>query len=161
MVALKRYFDRTKTDSAEKALDSIARTAHALDLGIASVNRIMAEYNRDPSSIEVDQFQRGHPPLILTGSLQALTRDYVRAANYQGKHITIEMLSQYLTGNNKETDFSTRTLGRALDRWGFTYGKGPRSQHLKEKDHVIAARRRYLREMRANRNGNKLSCLCT
>lgn len=43
-----------------------------------------------------------------------------------------------------EQEFSVRTLGRALDRWGFTFGKGVRSQRLKEKDHVIAARRRYL-----------------
>lgn len=156
-VALKEYFDRTRNDIAEKELDSVEKTAHALDLGIATVKRIMAEYKREPTSIEADQFQRGRPPRILTESLQALVRDYVRAANYQGKHITLEMLSKYLAENNKESDFSTRTLGRALDRWGFTYGKGTRSQHLKEKDYVVAARRRYLREMRANRNGNKLS----
>jgi transposase len=46
-----------------------------------------------------------------------------------------------------------RTLGRALDRWGFTFGKGTRAPHLKEKDHVVAARQRYLRAKRANRQG--------
>jgi hypothetical protein len=56
---------------------------------------------------------------------------------------------------NKDERFSIRTLGWALDNWGFTFGKGTRSQHLKEKDHVIAARRRYLREKRANRIGNE------
>jgi hypothetical protein len=47
-----------------------------------------------------------------------------------------------------------RTLGRALARWGFTFGQGTRAQHLKEKDHVVAARQRYLREKRANRQGD-------
>ena len=156
VVAVKGYFDRTKKDADEKQLNSIERTAHALEIGVATVNRIMAEYNKNPSSIEIDQFQRGHPPRIITESLQTLTRDYVRAANYEGKHITLDMLSKHLSEYNKENTFSIRTLGRALDRWGFTFGKGTRSQHLKEKDHVIAARRRYLREMRGNRKGNKI-----
>jgi hypothetical protein len=47
-----------------------------------------------------------------------------------------------------------RTLGRTLDRWGFTFGKGTRSQHLKEKDPVVAARQRDLRAKRANRRGD-------
>jgi len=41
-----------------------------------------------------------------------------------------------------------------LDRWGFEFGKGKRTQHLKEKDYVIAARHRYLRKMRSNRLGS-------
>jgi len=42
------------------------------------------------------------------------------------------------------------TLARTLNRWGFEFGKGTRSQHLKEKDHVVVARRKYLRKKRAN-----------
>lgn len=155
IVCLKKYFDRTTGDDEEKTLTSIEKTAHALDVGVATVKRIMADYNRDPNSIEKDHFRRGHPPLIIADSLQSLTRDYVRNANREGKHITLEMLSKHLLENNIDNAFSIRTLGRALDRWGFTFGKGTRSQHLKEKDHVIAARRRYLREKLANRSGNK------
>lgn len=58
--------------------------------------------------------------------------------------LTLEMLCQHIKVMKTEQEFSVRTLGRALDRWGFTFGKGVRSQRLKEKDHVIAARRRYL-----------------
>ena len=152
---MKKYFDRTKKDAAENAISPIQKTSHALDVGLATVNRVMAEYNRDTTSIEVDQFQRGKPPYIMADSLQVLVRDYVRAANVEGKHITLEMLSKHLSKCNNEKDFSIRTVGRALDRWGFTFGKGSRSQHLKEKDHVITARRRYLREMRLNRKGNQ------
>lgn len=43
------------------------------------------------------------------------------------------------------------TLARTLNRWGFEFGQGVRSQHLKEKDYVIAARQRYLRIKRSNR----------
>jgi transposase len=65
------------------------------------------------------------------------------------------MLSDYLEQQGIENNFCVRTLGRALDRWGFTFGQGIRTQHLKEKDYVITARRRYLRKIRSNRNGDR------
>jgi transposase len=46
------------------------------------------------------------------------------------------------------------TLSRTLDRWGFEFGKGVRTQHLKEKDYIVAARHRYLRRIRSNRKPN-------
>ena len=155
IVSVKKYFDRIKDDEAEQELTSVEKTAHALNLGVASIKRVMSDYNRDPTLIEIGQFKRGRPALILPDSLQMITRDYVRKANQEGKYITLEMLSTYILTYNPDENFSIRTLGRALDRWGFTYGKGTRSQHLKEKDHVIAARRRYLREMKQNRSKNK------
>jgi hypothetical protein len=53
-----------------------------------------------------------------------------------------------------DLDCSVRTLGRTLERGGLTFGKGPRAQHLQEKDHVVAARHRYLRDTRAHRQGD-------
>ena len=47
--------------------------------------------------------------------------------------------------------FHVTTLARTLDRWGFEFGKGVRTQHLKEKDRMVAARQRYLRKIRGNR----------
>jgi transposase len=64
------------------------------------------------------------------------------------------MLAEHLKEEGCDANFSVRTLGRTLDRWGFTFGKGTRSQHLKEKDHVVAARQRYLRAKRAHRRGD-------
>lgn len=104
--------------------------------------------------MDAESFRRGHPPRIIADTSQALIRDYVRQANQEGRYITLEMLSDYLKQNGCEQDFSIRTLGRTLDRWGFTFGKGTRSQHLKEKDYVIVARRKYLREKRLNRQGD-------
>jgi hypothetical protein len=43
-------------------------------------------------------------------------------------------------------------LKTCVQRWGFTYGTGKRRSALKERDYVVLARRRYLRQKRANRN---------
>jgi transposase len=56
---------------------------------------------------------------------------------------------------NLKDEFHIATLSRALERWGFEFGKGTRTQHLKEKDYIIAARHRYLRKIRKNRINNE------
>ena len=154
-LCVKKYFDRTKdyNSSEEQERTSVEKTADALDVGVSTVKRVMADYNQDPNLLDKKSPHRGHPPRIIEDSLQTVTRKYVRKANYEGSHITLEMLSDYLKKKGCEQDFSIRTLGRTLERWGFTFGKGTRSQHLKEKDHVVIARRKYLREKRANRRG--------
>ena len=65
------------------------------------------------------------------------------------------MIFEHFKDKISEPNFDIKTLARALDRWGFVFAKGRRTQHLNEKDHVIAARRKYLREKRANRKGNQ------
>jgi len=153
IVCVKKYFDRTWDDLKEQDCTSVERVANALEVGVTTVKRVMADYNRNPDLLE-QSLPRGHPPQIIADSLQAITREYIRQTNLEGRHISLEMLSDYLKQQGAEQSFSIRTLGRTLDRWGFTFGKGTRSQHLKEKDHVIAARRKYLREKRANRLGD-------
>jgi len=153
IVILKGYFDRTRDDIEEQVVTAAQRVANALGVGIATVKRVMADYNRGVGFADQENFHKGRPQRVLSDSMQAVTRDYVRKANREGKHITLEMLCQHLEATKPEQEFSIRTLGRALDRWGFTFGKGTRSQRLKEKDHVVAARQRYLRRKRANRKG--------
>jgi transposase len=157
IVLVKDYFDRTKGDLHEQEGSSVERAANALGVGLATVKRVMADSKRSPGWLIQDEFiHRGRPPRVISDSLQTKTREYVRQANREGLHITLEMLSEYLKKESGDADFSIRTLGRALDRWGFTFGKGTRSQHLKEKDHVVAARHRYLREKRSNRKGDEV-----
>jgi len=128
-----------------------------LNLGVVTVKRVMADYNRDPKSVEQEAMRRGRQKRAISDSVEAIARQYIREANQDGLHITLETLSSYLEEHKPEISFSVRTLGRALDRWGFVFGKGTRSQHLKEKDRVVAARQRYLREKRGNRNaGNAI-----
>ena len=154
-VSVKEYFDRNKWPSAEP---SVKRTADALGIGVATVKRIMADYNRDPKLLDEPRKMRGRPVHAVSASHQESVRSYIRASNSKGNHITLKDIRSFLEKENTDESFHKTTLARTLNRWGFEFGKGTRSQHLKEKDHVIAARQRYLREMRNNRtSGNNLN----
>ena len=154
-VSVKQYFDRNKLTSAEPSVKS---TADALGIGVATVKRIMADYNRDPNLLDELTTVRGRPVHAVSASHQESVRSYIRAANSKGKHITLADICSFLKKENIDETFHKTTLARTLNRWGFEFGKGTRSQHLKEKDHVIAARQRYLREMRNNRtSGDNLN----
>ncbi len=153
IVSLKEYFDRTKNDLQEQSSPSVQKVANAFGFGIATIKRTMADYSRGVNFDEVEKVFRGRPQRVLSESTQTIVRDYIRKANKEGAYITLEMLCQHLEEVVPKQEFSVRTLGRALDRWGFTFGKGVRTQRFKEKDHVVAARQRYLRRKIANRKG--------
>ena len=72
----------------------------------------------------------------------------------------METLQKFLHEKAPQESFPVSTLARTLDRWGFEFGKGTRTQHLKEKGHVVAARQVYLRKIRNNRvpNSKKTKC---
>lgn len=159
IVAVKGYFDRCKQSPGEEEGTTIAqRTADALDIGIATVRRVMADYNRKPDFTDKDKVvYRGRPSRSIPESLQTITRQYIRSANQNGTHVTVEMLCKHLKNETTDQNFHVRTMSRTLNLWGFTFGKGTRSQHLKEKDYVVAARQRYLRRKLANRSrGNTI-----
>ena len=147
-VSAKQYFDRNKLTPSEP---SVKRTADALGIGTATVKRIMADYNRDPGLLDKPAKLRGRPIYAVSVSYQESTRSYIRTANKKGEHITLALIKNFLEEEYPSETFNKATLARTLNRWGFEFGQGIRSQHLKEKDHVIAARQRYLREMRSNR----------
>ncbi len=148
VVSVKQYFDSTNFQPVES---SVKRTAEALGIGIATVKRIMADYKRDPKILDKPSKIRGRPTHTINVSYQEIVRTYIRAANKNGEYITLENIRDFLEENSTEEPFHISTLARTLNRWGFEFGKGTRSQHLKEKDYVIAARQRYLRKMRDNR----------
>jgi len=152
VVSIKQYFDQNELKPME---GSAKRTADALGIGIASVKRIMANYNRDPKLLDEPSKLRGRPAHAVSNSHQEAVRAYIRSANSRGEYITLSNIKDFLDEDSTDESFHIRTLGRTLNRWGFEFGKGTRSQHLKEKDHVIAARRRYLRIMRSNRLAKK------
>lgn len=127
-------------------------TADALSLGLATVNRVMASYHKDPNSINNPPQIRGRPVHAVDASHQEIVRAYIREANQEGCHITLESIRDFLQEKSSTESFHISTLARTLDRWGFEFGKGTRTQHLKEKDYIITARRRYLRKMRSNRS---------
>ena len=150
VVSVKLYFDSIKIKPKEL---SVKRTADAVGIGIASVKRIMAAYNKDPKSLDVPTKMRGRPAHLVGETNQEIVRNYVRTANQNGEYITLGGIKEFLIKNSLDDEsFHIATLARTLNRWGYEFGKGTRSQHLKEKDYVIVARQRYLRKMRANRN---------
>lgn len=147
-VSVKHYFDQTEIEPNKP---SVNRAADALGIGVATVKRIMADYNRDPSLLDFPGKKRGHPVYAVNISYQEAVRTYIRIANIEGRHVTLADIQGFLKEKYGDDSFHKATLARTLNRWGFEFGKGIRTQHLKEKDHVVAARRRYLREKKVNR----------
>jgi transposase len=151
VVSATQYFDRNRSEFG--SLDSAAQiTADALGIGLATVNRVMASYRKDPDSIKNLPQLRGRPSYSVDVTHQEAVRNYIRNANLEGRHITLESIRSFLNEiSSTEESFHISTLARTLDRWGFEFGKGIRSQYLKEKDHIVLARQNYLRKMRRNR----------
>jgi transposase len=92
---------------------------------------------------------KGRPSHAIDGSHEEVVRGFIRTANQQGQYITLSSISELIRDKEPDTEFHPVTLARTLDRWGFEFGKGKRSQHLKEKDEIIACRQKYLRRIRA------------
>jgi len=152
IVSIKHYFDRNDKIIVKPSAE---RTADATGFGVATVKRIMADYNRDPNLLDKSPSIRGRRSYAVSISHQEQMRQYVREANQKGEYITLATIRDFLQEINQDESFHIATLARTLDRWGFEFGKGTRTQHLKEKDHVIAARQRYLRRKRSNRVSKK------
>jgi transposase len=148
VVSVKQYFDRNKFQPSEP---STKRTAEALGIGQATVKRVMADYSRDPSLLDEPSKNRGRPAHAVSMSYQESVRTFIRSANKNGEYITLSAIRDFLKEEFGGETFHIATLARTLSRWGFEFGQGTRSQHLKEKDHVIAARQRYIRKKRNNR----------
>lgn len=151
IVSVKQYFDRNKADFGQTEL-SAQMTADALGIGAATVHRVMADYNKDPSLLDKVTQRRGRPSYSVNASHETAVRSFIREANQQGRYITLNIIRDFLNKRDSDQPFHIATLARTLDRWGFTFGKGTRTQHLKEKDYVIAARQRYLRKKISNRS---------
>lgn len=151
IVSLKKYFDSNKRSFGVK--DSSAEmTADALGFGLVTVRRVLTSFRKDPDSIYDMPKPKGRPERSIDDSHQQAVRAFVREVNSNGNYITLEGIKEFLVKEQLiEDSFHLSTLARTMDRWGFEFGKGTRTQHLKEKDHVVAARRRYLRRMRDNR----------
>ena len=148
-VSVKQYFDEHKIKPAEP---SVKRTADAIGIGVATVKRIMANYNKNPNLLDQQTKERGSPVHAVNASHQEAVRTYIRNANSRGEYITLADIKSFLKEEYADESFHKATLARTLGRWGFEFGKGTRTQHLKEKNHVVAARQRYLREKRNNRH---------
>jgi transposase len=151
IVVVKKYFDRMRSDYTLPE-SSVQMTADALAFGLSTVRRVLADFNKDPALLEKSPAPKGRPNHIIDSFHESSVRSFIRAANQNGEYITLSKISEFLRTKGEKTKFHSTTLSRTLNRWGFEFGKGKRSQHLKEKDEVILARQKYLRLMRSNRS---------
>ncbi len=152
VINLKQFNDLERHKNDLKAVWAVDQTAKGLGIGQATVRRIMAEYNKNRQNVPDDVIKtRGKPEYTIPQALQSIVRKYIRSQNIKGEHVSIELVRQHLLKQDSAYNFPTTTLWRALSRWGFTYGIGKRRSALKERDYVILARRRYLRQKRLNR----------
>ena len=152
VVNLRQFYDIERRRNNLKADWAIDQTAKGLNIGEATVRRIMAEYNRNRHHIPEDYPKaRGRPEYSVPKELQTVVRHYIRSQNLKGQHVSVDLVREHLFNISPEFTFPLTTLWRTLSRWGFTYGTGKRRSALKERDYVILARRRYLRQKRLNR----------
>ncbi len=153
VVSLKKHHDNElKSGQFVSTKDPAGRTAVGLGIGVATVKRIMARYARSGEQVLVRSKQKpGRPPNEIFKNLQPVVRQFIRTENLDGRDVSINRVRQFLFKEHK-CDIPKTNLWRALNRWGFTHGEGIRRDSLKEKDYVILARRRYLRDKLSNRN---------
>jgi transposase len=149
---LKRHFDEErKHHKAVSPRNPTLRTAQGLGMGEITVKRIMAAYRQHGHTIAAHAATpRGKPAYRAAVNLQPVIREYVRTKNVAGQRGGVEKLRQSLLETHNAA-IPPVTLWRTLQRWGFTYGTGKRRSALQERAYVILARRRYLRQKRANR----------
>jgi len=87
IVTIKGYFDRNKSEFGLEET-SVQLVSEALGIGLATVNRTMAAYKKDPKSIHAPLQPRGRPTHAVDASFQEIVRSYIRSANLEGIHIS-------------------------------------------------------------------------
>lgn len=141
IVNVKEYFDRNKKEFGLTE-SSVQLAADALQIGVSTIRRVMADYRRAPLLLNKPPKPRGRPNYSIDHSHEEVVRGFIRNANKNGQYITTSDIYNLIIEREPKADFHRATLTRMLDRWGFEFGKGKRSQHLKEKDEVIALRQK-------------------
>ena len=153
VVNVKHFFDQSKKKPELFNNPASALTASAVGINETTVKIIMSQFNKNGENglLKSEKDNRGRPSFSVESNLESSVRKFIRDTNNQGQQVTIDIISKKLS---EIIDFkiAPTTLWRTLIRWGFEFGKGIRSAHLKESEQIIIKRRRYLREKIANRN---------
>jgi transposase len=155
IISLKKQFDlEKKSGPYVNTCNSAGRVSEALCISKRSIEKVLSEYKKNGNEIPASSSaKRGCPPCYLGDNTLAHIRQHIQSLNLQGKHVSIRNLVKWLLDDHK-VKVPTTTLWRSLNRIGFTYGLGKRRSALKERDYVLVARRKYLRNKIANRNEN-------
>jgi transposase len=151
---LKRHVDAEKrAGKYVSTKNAVKRVAEGLDIGEATVKRILADSASPASQVTRSPRVRGKPSYRVPQNLQPVIRTFVREKNLQGQNIRVDDIQRYLS-QEYSVDAPRTTLLQALKRFGFTYGQGRCQSPVKEHPRIILARRQYLRRKRANRNSD-------
>ncbi len=153
VVNVKHFFDQSRKDPQAMSLGASSLTAAALGISESTVKVIMAAFNKKGENglCWSDVKNKGRPSFALEPGVEAAVRRFVRETNKNGKQVTLDAITKHLLNAGLDCKIASTTLWRALSRWGFEFGTGVRSAHLKESDRIIILRRQYLRKKIANR----------
>jgi transposase len=151
VLRLKEHFDEEKFQGPfVSTADPAGRVAKVLGLGKRVVKEIVSEYRQTGTLSPPELASKGKPPFRIQPALETVIRHEIRQRNREGSHISLRDLSNWLDEHYER--IPTATLGRALGRMGFVFGRSRRKSALRERDDVLIARRSYLRAKLANRD---------
>ena len=94
IVLVKDYFDRNRREFRVKE-SSFDLAADALEVGVASVRRIVAANNKSPRLLDESMALRGRPPFSISGLHEQEVRSFVREANRSGTFVTLKSIRVY------------------------------------------------------------------
>ena len=153
MVDVKRYMDAGKGRGRMASTQKPAlRTAQALNLRVSTVTQVLSTVHKQPGGIERRGPQpRGHGVPRVGDHEISIVRRLIHDAALRGEMVTLAKLRHWREERQSEVTYSA--LRRTLQRAGLVYGQASRHSALKEREEVIANRRRYLAAIRANRDG--------
>jgi len=151
VIQLKQQFDEERFQGPfVSTQDPAGRVAKALGIGERAVKEIVSNYHETGEITAPELEFRGKPPYRIQPALETVIRQEIRRHNREGSHVSLANLSNWLVEHYETV--SKATLGRALARMGFIFGKSRRKSALRERDDVLIARRTYLRAKLANRD---------
>jgi transposase len=151
VLRLKEHFDEERFQGPfVSTADPAGRVAKVLGLGKRVVKEIVSEYRQTGTLSPPELASKGKPPFRIQPALETVIRHEIRQRNREGNHISLRDLSNWLDEHYER--IPTATLGRALGRMGFVFGRSRRKSALRERDDVLIARRSYLRAKLANRD---------
>lgn len=157
IVDVKKYMDQAKRQGKFiSTADPANRTAQALNFSLSTVKNVLSGANSHQGIVQrTEKKLRGHSIPKVGSHEIAIVRRLIQDAYLRGELVTIPKLLHWL---KEEQIFATYfSLRRALLRNGFYFGKAYRRNALKERDDVIANRRKYLALLRANRTSAGLT----
>lgn len=157
IVHVKKYMDNEKRQGKwVSTANSARRTAHALNFSLSTVKTVLSDAHRNQGVVQrAEKKPRGHgAPKVGTHEI-AIVRRMIQDAYLRGELVTIPKLLHWL--KEEEIFVTYFSLRRALLRNGFYFGKACRRNALKEREDVIANRRKYLAVLRANRTSSGLT----